>query len=149
MRTRIINGVFGLAINSKTQVLLTQRYQPQHPQVHLKWQIPGGGQEAGEHLEDTLRREIEEELSISDLKLRYPHPLVDFNVWDLEGEGTTHVNLFTYIIDIGSQKPVINDIETNDWKWIEPNDISQLDLLPKADTIIRQALEIYRITEKK
>jgi 8-oxo-dGTP pyrophosphatase MutT (NUDIX family) len=140
--TKIVNGVFGLAINSEGKFLLSQRYQPQHPDVHLKWQLPGGGQEVGEHLTDTLKREMKEELGV-ECTILTPAPVVNFSLWEHEGEGKTHVNLFVYVIDIGEQIPFVNDEETNAFQWFTRNEIETLETLPNVKEQVDEALQLF------
>ncbi len=143
MKPYILNGVFGLAINDKKQVLLSQRHQPQHPDVHMKWQIPGGGQEYGEHLEVTLRRELAEELLITDFEILNSTPYFAFSCWERQGETKVHVNLFTYVIRIHNQTPKIADEETADWKWLDLSDVENLDTLPNVKETISKVAEQF------
>jgi 8-oxo-dGTP pyrophosphatase MutT (NUDIX family) len=142
--SRIINGVFGLAFNDNGQVLLTQRYEPTHPDVHLKWQAPGGGQEFGEHLEDTLKREMNEELGIKDCVILDHRPTFHFNVWDKLGKNPTQVNLFVYVISIGNQQPVISDKESNDLGWFTLDEVKTLDTLSEVVDMVEQGYKVYQ-----
>ncbi len=142
---KIVNGVFGLAFDTNGNVLLTQRNDPDEPKAHLKWQIPGGGQEFGEHPEETLKRELNEELGLTDFTLLNPRPFVSFSIWG-KGESAVHVNLFTYIISIGTQTPHIGDEETADWKWYTIQETLALDTLSNVKETVLQAHKIYTET---
>lgn len=54
-------GVYGIAVKNG-KLLLVKQYKGPHSG---KWELPGGGIEAGETAEDTLRREFREEVGIS------------------------------------------------------------------------------------
>ncbi|HKY73737.1 MAG TPA: NUDIX domain-containing protein [Patescibacteria group bacterium] len=124
----IITGVLGLAVDSQRRFLLTQRHQPKDPEVHEKWQLPGGGMEFGETPEQTLAREMQEELGVS-VRILSPYPLVKTHVWNTKRE-TYHVTLICYLVSIDSQTPTLHDVETKDWRWVTLNEAAELDSLP-------------------
>lgn len=140
---KIVNGAFGAIFNAQGQILLTQRYEPETPEAHLKWQLPGGRQEFGESLEKTLLRELCEELGINECTILNHQPLTYFNIWEINKKDKTHVNLFVYVATIGSQVPFINDGETNDLGWYSLHQASKLDFLPHGKEMIVDANEIY------
>lgn len=54
-------GVYGIAVKDGKLLLVKQRKGPHSG----KWELPGGGIEAGETAENTLRREFSEEVGMS------------------------------------------------------------------------------------
>lgn len=54
-----VSQVYGIVFNDKGEILVA-REKPED-----KWAIPGGKPEAGESIEETLRRELEEEADVS------------------------------------------------------------------------------------
>ncbi len=61
-KTKVV--VLGIIYNGDGKIFLTQRYDPDIPDAHLRWDVPGGTNEFGERLEDTLKREIAEETGL-------------------------------------------------------------------------------------
>ncbi len=135
----IVIGVVGLAINDKGQVLLTQRHQPQDPEVHLCWQLPGGGMEFGESPEQTLAREMQEELGVS-VRIVYPHPIAKTSIFATKEP--FHVTLLCYVVSIDSQTPMLNDPETAAWKWTTLDEAAKLRTLPLTMEFIQEAMAL-------
>ncbi len=145
MQKKIFIGVLGLAINKKGQYLLTKRHEPANPRIDRKWQLPGGGFEFGETIEQALAREMEEELRLS-ARILYPYPIVKTHVYDGYGRNgkTVQVLLLTYLIDIGGQTPKIGDPETAEFGWFSPKQAQALDYLPLTIEFITEAEKIVK-----
>lgn len=142
--TRIIIGVLGMAIRHDRRVLLTRRHAPGQTLWHDKWQLPGGGLEFGESPEETLYREIDEELSVHP-RILHPQPIVKSSVWSSVEEGGTQIILLSYLVDIGDQiVDVSDDDETNGFGWFRPEEVSRLDTLDLTEVIVAEALALCR-----
>lgn len=145
MSKRFITVVLGVPSRSDGRVLLSQRHAPESPQVHHKWQLIGGGVEFGEHAEEALVREFQEETMLQ-AEILFPYPIVKTSVWtssQLNSEYSTHATLLTYIIRLNDDKPNwINDPETADARWFTLEEISQLDALPHTLEIVIEALSL-------
>lgn len=135
----IVLGVVGLAINDNGQILLTQRHQPQDPDVHGCWQLPGGGMEFGESPEQTLAREMQEELGVS-VRILHPHPIAKTSIF-LSRE-PFHVTILCYLVSIDHQIPVLNDPETAAWKWMILDEAAKHKTLPLTMEFIQEAMAL-------
>ena len=139
---KIVVGVLGLPIRKDKKYYLTRREAPGRTSWHNKWQTPGGGLEFGETPEETLRREMMEELKVT-VDIIHPQPIVKTSVWfgsEVEQKQDTQVILITYLVNIKNQIPDFsNDEETNGGKWHNYEEILKLDSLPLTKEIIKEA----------
>ena len=110
-----------IAIGDSGRVLLLQ-----HTREHGKyWVFPGGGVGLGETLEDALRREIQEELSVS--------CTIDGLVAIGELiQPNRHVVDFFYTggIESGSEYVIQSEEGITDAGWFSPEEISGMSVLP-------------------
>ena len=90
-----VDVAVGVLMQADGQVLLTSR--PEGKVYAGYWEFPGGKLEAGETVEEALRRELQEELGIvigqaqiwKTQMVGYPHALVRLHfckVWDWQGD---------------------------------------------------------------
>jgi 8-oxo-dGTP diphosphatase len=91
----VVDVAVGVLMQADGQFLLTSR--PEGKVYAGYWEFPGGKLEAGESVEQALRRELQEELGITIGQVQvwktqmvdYPHALVRLHfckVWDWQGE---------------------------------------------------------------
>lgn len=91
----VVDVAVGVLLQADGQFLLTSR--PEGKVYAGYWEFPGGKLEAGESVEQALRRELQEELGITigaaqvwkTQMVDYPHALVRLHfckVWDWQGE---------------------------------------------------------------
>ncbi len=134
-----------MAINKKGQYLLTKRHEPNNKRIDGKWQLPGGGLEFGESVEQTLAREMEEELKLS-VRIIYPYPIIKSHIYDgyEDFQKKVQVLLICYLVDIGGQKPVIGHPETSKWGWFTPAEAQKLNYLPLTIEFITEAEKIIK-----
>ncbi|MBI4136692.1 NUDIX domain-containing protein [Candidatus Roizmanbacteria bacterium] len=135
---QIVVGL-GILVNDRHQLLVSLRNDPDHPKAHLKWELPGGAVEFGETIEETVIREMKEELGVSVELLDYP-PLLGSSVWD-------HETLQVHVLLIGllcktSHVVAPNHAEVADIRWIDAEEIDQLEHLPVCDIFVKQATRL-------
>jgi|SRR5690554_210885 len=100
------------------EILCVQRAESKLDYISKKFEFPGGKIEAGESKKESLKRELEEELSISpeinDLYLTVVHQYPDFEL-------TMH----TFLCDVDSKEVSLNEHISS--KWLKKDDLLSLD----------------------
>lgn len=117
------------------QILIQQR--PSEGLLGGLWEFPGGKQEPEESLIETVRREIEEELSIA-VQVREPimtvkHAYTHFKI-------TLHAFHCDYIV--GTPEPKACQA----WKWVNPEELTTY-AFPKANkTVLEKVVQEWQAT---
>ncbi len=103
------------------------------PGVHLAgyWEFPGGKREVDESLEECLRRELFEELSIR-VDVPVPYRVVRHDYTDK----TVELHFFRCRIEEGHETP----LDSVEIRWVLPEELSQY-RFPPADRVIIEALQ--------
>lgn len=114
--------------NTNGEILIQQR--PKEGLLGGLWEFPGGKQEPNETLEETVHREISEELSIQ-LKLfnkvaEVKHAYSHFKI-------TLHA--YNALLISGTPKPTAAD----DWQWVHPEQLRDF-AFPKANIKVIDAV---------
>ncbi len=134
--TKQILVVLGYVQNDAGEVLLSQRFEPTNPIVHLKWEFPGGTNRFGETLEQTCVRELKEELGIDvetiDL---FPHPVS--HMWDFS-DARVQILLLCFRCRLLKGAPQPMEEEVNDARWVKLSDLSQYDFFETGRKFIDQ-----------
>lgn len=132
---RIIVGVLGLPVNKHGQFLVTLR-NDHYEKTHNKWQIAGGGMEFGETPEQTLMRELHEELGVQ-AKIICDKPIVVTQTW-AQPEKSSHIVLIAYVVDIGNQQITL-DGEASEYTWVTSQNLEKEHCLPSTPEIVQKA----------
>lgn len=134
---KIIEVCAAIIINNK-KILLTQRGYGEYKD---KWEFPGGKIEENETKEETIIREIKEELDAS-IKVEKFLTKVEYDY------NSFYLKTNVFIASLTSSHLLFKEHES--YKWIdvsELNDLDALDLLP-ADRLIIPYLKDYLNSKK-
>jgi len=116
-----ITIVMGVVLNNN-RVLMTQRFEEECPDAHLKWELPGGKIKFGEEPNITIEREIYEETGVK-VKAQALIPIVRTCIWN-------------YKIGISQEK---KDHHVEKFEWVRISDLHKKDILPGDEDFINEA----------
>lgn len=109
------------------KILITQRGEDSdHP---FQWEFPGGKVNPGETIQECIVREIREELNI-DIEILEKMMAVDFDY------GFKKIRLIPFLCSPSNSEIRLN--EHNDFKWIEPAELGQIDFSEADKKLIQQ-----------
>jgi 8-oxo-dGTP diphosphatase len=133
--------VLAVIVDDDGKYLLTKRAQldkEDDADFKGKWEIPGGGMNFGESPEETLHREVIEELGIEvDVQTLLPKILHRVkNDW----QGIFICYLCTKAYE--DDEIVLNE-ECSDFGWYSLEEAKKLELLPGVEEILEEAGQIY------
>ena len=126
-------------IRKGNQVLLTKRSEPRLPDVHLKWDLPGGVVEFAEKPEAAIIREVSEEIGV-EIKIRELIPYVHSNVWSYPDQ-VVHSLLVCYECDLVHEKPRFGKLsdEIREARWIDIDEIDFRNTIPGTEQFIKRS----------
>lgn len=137
--TPVIAVVVAIIVDDSGRLLVGQRLP--HKTYPYKWEFPGGKVESGETLDEALRRELREELSID----------VDDGE-TLYRETSTYSDGRTYevtYVEIRRWNGEIRNLEFNDVRWIAPDRLLELDILEGNVRICKRLPDILNRRENE
>ena len=114
-------------IQDGDKILVSQRLDPNIPDAHLKWDVPGGTNEFGESLKDTLKREIFEETGLN-VEVEELLPDCASKNWQ-HADYFQHTLVFCYLCSFVDGRLHSEDHKIDDHRWLSPEEALQLDLL--------------------
>ena len=114
-------------INSDNQILIAQRPKEKH--LSGLWEFPGGKVEKNESPENTLIRELKEELNVS-INQKCVAPLT-FSEFDYK---EFNLLLLLYVCRRWDGDP--ESMENNPIKWVKSNKLREYKMPPADDSLI-------------
>ena len=129
--------IVAAAIVRDTHILLARRYQPELPEAHLKWELPGGKVKLEESPHDALIREIHEELG-TEIRIVRLLPHAQSNIYHFK-KGVVHsiVLAFESVIARGGLPPHVAEQAVQKVLWVSKNELNKFDLLPGTEQFIK------------
>ena len=114
-------------INSNNQILIAKRPNKKHLSGY--WEFPGGKVEKDEIPQNTIIREVKEELNINiNNKCIAPLTFSEFNYEEF------HLLLLLYVCRRWEGEPM--SMEKNEIKWVRANNLRQYKMPPADDSLI-------------
>lgn len=117
---------------------MTQRFDPDCPEAHLKWELPGGKCEFGETPEEAIIREFREETGVA-VDAVFLYPLVYTHYWNYR-DATQQTFVFVYKCKFLKNLVRQPDKKIRDVQWIPLSDVLKYDLLQGTETILKQTI---------
>jgi 8-oxo-dGTP diphosphatase len=119
-------GVKALIQNNKKQVLLLKVNLAKLKETkEAYWDIPGGRIQKGDTVEQTLKRELEEETGISHINKFIPFSMVLSNIRIPVGPGSVGLVLASYLCEVDADKVRLSS-EHTEYKWFTPDEAAKL-----------------------
>lgn len=138
--TGIFQPVVLAVIERNGTYLFTKRID-ENPAYHDKWQLPGGGMEFGESPEETLVREVREELGVEIENINLI-PYIDYKV-----RSHWHGIFLSYqcLLKDEDAKIILNE-EASAYRWFRPDEIdyAKYPIFEGCVEIIRECPSSFR-----
>jgi len=121
-------GIKALIRNSKGEILLLKvnKEKLKGFEGDAYWDIPGGRIQKGSTVEETLKREIEEEIGISEIKNIKPFSMVLSKIRIPQGDDSVGLILGTYTCEIPESANINLSEEHTEAKWFSSDEASKL-----------------------
>ncbi len=131
-------AAIGIIINPDMKLLLVKRADDDD-WMPGKWALPGGGIENGEAPEETLTREIFEEVHLGIENVRH---CLDIK----ESNGTW----CAYLMAVTQQPEAIQlNPEHSEFKWVSKEEVKDFDGVPDLDDCIQSVISAYQTKPKE
>ena len=127
--------VVAAVIQHQDKILAVQRGPAKYAYISQKWEFPGGKMEEGETEEQTIVREIREELdmpiTVQSKLLTVEHPYPDF-----------HLTMHTYLCETETRTLTLT--EHTAYKWLSMDELEELDWAEADVAVLRQIISTWR-----
>jgi mutator protein MutT len=131
--------VIAVIRNKQGKYLLTLRAEDDpEDKFHNIWQLPGGGVEWGEKLEDALKREMREEIGV-EINVIKLIPKIFESIRDTSWHGIFPCFLCE-LVDENAE--IVLNSEASDFKWCTPDEVKTLPSFPETNAVIALAHDI-------
>ncbi len=110
-----------------------------------RYHMPGGRIEVGEHFEDALRREIREETG---LEVTIEHPIY-VGEWRPVIKGVPNQIIGVFFVCTPTTDQITLSTEHDDYKWIDPSNRADSDVMDPEDKVIDRFVEWSRTKPKE
>jgi A/G-specific adenine glycosylase len=117
----------------KGKILISQR--PLKGLLGGLWEFPGGKQEPGESLRETVGREIKEELGI---QVRVGRKIVEVD------HAYSHFKITLHAHECLYQSGKVQSLGVMDWRWVHPHDLRKFAFPAANQPVIRKLLDRAR-----
>lgn len=134
-----------IVVDGKGNVLLTRRHQPELPEAHGKWEMPGGKVEFNESPHVTATREVFEETGYR-IAVDQTRIAVKAMVWEFT-ERDVHTVLIAYRATVIGGELKIPGGAISDARWWPINQIPISHMLPLDDEFVWE-LAAERLADK-
>jgi dATP pyrophosphohydrolase len=118
-------GIKGLIRNNAGDVLLLQ-VNPTKLEGKAYWDLPGGRVQQGSTVEETLRREITEEIGVEEIKNIKPLNMILSNIRIPMSDSSVGLILGIYECTISPDAQIIISDEHIAYKWFTPAKAAEL-----------------------
>ena len=127
----IMVGATLLALNQKNHLLMIKRTD------NNRWGVPGGAMELGESLEETVKREVREEIGVDvkDLELFGVYSGQDLYYKYPNGAEVYNVSV-VYIIRNFNEEVIVNPDEHSEYKYFDVRNLPD-EISPPIKSILR------------
>ena len=121
-------GIKALIVNSEGHILLLKvnKEKLKNFSGDPYWDIPGGRIHRGSTIEETLKREVEEETGIMNIISTTPLAMVLSNIRIPWNDSDTGLILSVYVCKIDEPVEIILSDEHTEFRWFEPKEASAL-----------------------
>ncbi len=104
------------------------------------WDLPGGRLQKGQNLEETLGREVEEEIGIKDLIV---HQLIDASISKMRIRPEYGLVLFSFLCSIKDNQQIeLTDDEHSEFGWFDTKDAAKLLSTKFSDEFVEKLVRL-------